>query len=78
MLGIHNVMSSTLHRYIGAMLNLDNLDSIKQKIFFPVDKLLLFNRTVSSGLREMFFHVIFIQILFFTILISISTDIMCL
>ena len=46
--------------------------------FFPIDKLSYFNRTASSGLREKVFHIIFIQLLFFIIKFSISTDVLCL
>ena len=41
--------------------HLDNLDSLKQKICYSSDMLLLSNRTASSGLRENGFPCNFIQ-----------------
>ena len=68
----------TAELYTTNMMYFDNLDSLKQKIFFLIDKLSPFNRTVSSGSRENVFHVIFIHIFFFIILFLVSTDVMCL
>ena len=71
------------YQYINKCENMNDisyrqLDSLKQKTFFPVDKLLLSYRTASSGLSENVFPCNFMQKIFFIILFSLGIDVICL